>query len=179
MDNDTCFSSKLDYPPPKYLLSLKTAVKKLQKKIFNTFENLDFKKFLCGAKSRHPLLYALLSDLADSSAAHFITQAPTSNYCLLNNDSWNALMRIRLGFSPCSILSHAKCACSSPSKSVPLTFSHVVNCNKMITHRSIIHNNVRDCLWSMFCSYRIEAKIEPVLEHLNCFRSSRSARGDL
>ncbi|KAL0225322.1 hypothetical protein RCL1_003234 [Eukaryota sp. TZLM3-RCL] len=88
-------------------------------------------------------------------------------------------MRIRLGFSPCSILSHTKCTCSSPSKSVPLTFSHVVNCNKMITHRSIIHNNVRDCLWSMFCSYRIEAKIEPVLEHLNCFRSNRSARGDL
>ncbi|KAL0217425.1 hypothetical protein RCL1_008006 [Eukaryota sp. TZLM3-RCL] len=49
----------------------------------------------------------------------------------------------------------------------------------MITHRSIIHNNVRDCLWSMFCSYRIEAKIEPVLEHLNCFISNRSARGDL
>ncbi|KAL0218012.1 hypothetical protein RCL1_008860 [Eukaryota sp. TZLM3-RCL] len=88
-------------------------------------------------------------------------------------------MRIRLGMSPSRVLSHAKCACSSASKSVPLTISHIVNCNKMITHRTISHKKVRDCLWSMFRPYRIEAKIEPVLEHLNHIRSNCSARGDI
>ncbi|KAL0226610.1 hypothetical protein P9112_013934 [Eukaryota sp. TZLM1-RC] len=47
-----------------------------------------------------------------------------------------------------------------------VTPTHLLNCNLFITFRSKMHDTVRDQLYCMFKSYKIESSLESLLSNL-------------
>ncbi|KAL0215644.1 hypothetical protein P9112_007828 [Eukaryota sp. TZLM1-RC] len=58
-----------------------------------------------------------------------------------------------------------------------VTPTHLFNCNRFITFRSKVHDSVRDHLFCMFKSYKIEFFSEPLLSNL-ADESDRNSFGD-
>ncbi|KAL0211109.1 hypothetical protein P9112_009407 [Eukaryota sp. TZLM1-RC] len=70
-------------------------------------------------------------------------------------------MRLRSFIWPDNLPHGLICKCG---KSV--TPTHLFNCNRFITFRSKEHDAVRDQLYCLFKSYRIESFLEPLLSNL-------------
>ncbi|KAL0207284.1 hypothetical protein P9112_011912 [Eukaryota sp. TZLM1-RC] len=81
-------------------------------------------------------------------------------------------MRLRSFIWPDNLPHGLICKCG---KSV--TPTHLFNCNRFITFRSKVHDAVRDQLYCMFKSYRIESFLEPLLSNL-ADESDKSSFGD-
>ncbi|KAL0219521.1 hypothetical protein P9112_005174 [Eukaryota sp. TZLM1-RC] len=86
-------------------------------------------------------------------------------------------MRLYLNIPINQLLSKEKCICSN---SPQLTLRHALNCSKLITHRSLLHDAVRDTVLNMTRTARISCIKENLLKEtlsLNNFGSDD--RGDV
>ncbi|KAL0207491.1 hypothetical protein P9112_012119 [Eukaryota sp. TZLM1-RC] len=86
-------------------------------------------------------------------------------------------MRLYLNIPINQLLSKEKCICSN---SPQLTLRHALNCSKLITYRSSLHDSVRDTVFNMAQTARISCIKEPLLKEtlsLNNFGSDD--RGDV
>ncbi|KAL0222947.1 hypothetical protein P9112_002337 [Eukaryota sp. TZLM1-RC] len=86
-------------------------------------------------------------------------------------------MRLYLNIPINQLLSEEKCICSN---SPQLTLRHALNCSKLITYRSSLHDAVRDTVFNMAQTARISCIKEPLLKEilsLNNFGSDD--RGDV
>ncbi|KAL0226008.1 hypothetical protein P9112_013332 [Eukaryota sp. TZLM1-RC] len=86
-------------------------------------------------------------------------------------------MRLYLNIPINQLLSKEKCICSN---SPQLTLRHALNCSKLITYRSSLHDAVRDTVFNMAQTARISCIQEPLLKEtlsLNNFGSDD--RGDV
>ncbi|KAL0209911.1 hypothetical protein P9112_009995 [Eukaryota sp. TZLM1-RC] len=86
-------------------------------------------------------------------------------------------MRLYLNIPINQLLSKEKCICSN---SPQLTLRHALNCSKLITYRSSLHDAVRDTVFNMAQTARISCIKEPLLKEtlsLNNFASDD--RGDV
>ncbi|KAL0223114.1 hypothetical protein P9112_002504 [Eukaryota sp. TZLM1-RC] len=86
-------------------------------------------------------------------------------------------MRLYLRIPINQLLSKEKCICSN---SPQLTLRHALNCSKLITYRSSLHDAVRDTVFNMAQTARISCIKEPLLKEtlsLNNFGSDD--RGDV
>ncbi|KAL0219294.1 hypothetical protein P9112_004947 [Eukaryota sp. TZLM1-RC] len=86
-------------------------------------------------------------------------------------------MRLYLNIPINQLLSKEKCICSN---SPQLTLRHALNCSKLITYRSSLHDAVRDTVFNMAQTARISCIKEPLLKEtlsLNNFGSDD--RGDV
>ncbi|KAL0223415.1 hypothetical protein P9112_002805 [Eukaryota sp. TZLM1-RC] len=70
-------------------------------------------------------------------------------------------MRFRCFLWPNNLPNHLTCKCGKP-----LLFTHLLNCKHFITFRSKVHNNVRDQIYVMCKSYRVDSFLEPLLSKL-------------
>ncbi|KAL0206411.1 hypothetical protein P9112_001718 [Eukaryota sp. TZLM1-RC] len=86
-------------------------------------------------------------------------------------------MRLYLNIPINQLLSKEQCICSN---SPQFTLRHALNCSKMITHRSSLHDAVRETVFNMARNARISSIKEPLLKEtlpLNSFGSDD--RGDV
>ncbi|KAL0224375.1 hypothetical protein P9112_003765 [Eukaryota sp. TZLM1-RC] len=102
-----------------------------------------------------------LKDIRDSSAAALVTQVPSVYGLLLKDNEWLLNMRFRCFLWPNNLPNHLTCKCGKP-----LLFTHLLNCKHFITFRSKVHNNVRDQIYVMCKSYRVDSFLEPLLSKL-------------
>ncbi|KAL0214158.1 hypothetical protein P9112_006342 [Eukaryota sp. TZLM1-RC] len=89
----------------------------------------------------------------------------------------NLLKCVLLSNSPVSTIVDEKCICSN---SPQLTLRHALNCSKLITYRSSLHDAVRDTVFNTAQTARISCITEPLLKEtlsLNNFGSDD--RGDV
>ncbi|KAL0226888.1 hypothetical protein P9112_014212 [Eukaryota sp. TZLM1-RC] len=70
-------------------------------------------------------------------------------------------MRFRCFLWPNNLPNHLTCKCGKP-----LLFTYLLNCKQFITFRSKVHNNVRDQIYVMSKSYRVDSFLEPLLSKL-------------
>ncbi|KAL0214864.1 hypothetical protein P9112_007048 [Eukaryota sp. TZLM1-RC] len=70
-------------------------------------------------------------------------------------------MRFRCFLWPNNLPNHLTCKCGKP-----LLFTHLLNCKHFITFRSKVHNNVRDQIYVLCKSYRVDSFLEPLLSKL-------------
>ncbi|KAL0224329.1 hypothetical protein P9112_003719 [Eukaryota sp. TZLM1-RC] len=70
-------------------------------------------------------------------------------------------MRFRCFLWPNNLPNHLTCKCGKP-----LLFTHLLNCKHFITFRSKVHNNVRDQIYVMCKSHRVDSFFEPLLSKL-------------
>ncbi|KAL0209100.1 hypothetical protein P9112_011687 [Eukaryota sp. TZLM1-RC] len=86
-------------------------------------------------------------------------------------------MRLYLNIPINQLLSKEKCICSN---SPQLTLRHALNCSKLITYRSSLHDAVRDTVFNMVQIARISCIKEPLLkETLSLNNFSSDDRGDV
>ncbi|KAL0206473.1 hypothetical protein P9112_001780 [Eukaryota sp. TZLM1-RC] len=70
-------------------------------------------------------------------------------------------MRSYLNIPINQLLSKEKCICSN---SPQLTLRHALNCSKLKTHRSSLHDAVRDTVFNMAQTARISCIKKPLLK---------------
>ncbi|KAL0215713.1 hypothetical protein P9112_007897 [Eukaryota sp. TZLM1-RC] len=101
----------------------------------------------------------------------FLTIVPRSFGLCANDEAFVTKMRLYLNFPINQLLSKEKCIClNSPQ----LTLRHALNCSKLITYRSSLHDAVRDTVFNMVQNARISCIKEPLLKEtlsLNNFGS--------
>ncbi|KAL0226709.1 hypothetical protein P9112_014033 [Eukaryota sp. TZLM1-RC] len=86
-------------------------------------------------------------------------------------------MRLYLNIPINQLLSKEKCICSN---SPQLTLRHALNCSKLITYRSSLHDAVRDTVFNMARTARILCIKEPLLkETLSLKNFGFDDRGDV
>ncbi|KAL0217190.1 hypothetical protein RCL1_007673 [Eukaryota sp. TZLM3-RCL] len=147
--------------PVRSLLKLRYCVKKLQYKLTKILDSLDYVVRLGLVKENNPAVATFLLDVTDSSASCIVTEIPQVYGLLLDNPTWLLNMRLRCFLWP-DIISHCLvCKCGKN-----LTPTHLFNCNRLITFRSKVHDAVRDQIYYITKSYRIESFLEPVLSEL-------------
>ncbi|KAL0215547.1 hypothetical protein P9112_007731 [Eukaryota sp. TZLM1-RC] len=82
-------------------------------------------------------------------------------YYLLTDSAWTLNMRFRSFIWPDNLPHNLVCKCSRE-----ITTTHLLNCKHFITFRSKVHDAVRDQLYCMCKSHRIESFLEPLLSNL-------------
>ncbi|KAL0206522.1 hypothetical protein P9112_001829 [Eukaryota sp. TZLM1-RC] len=125
------------------------------------FECLDYEIRLGLAKTENPAFGNFLKDIRDGSAAALVTQIPSVYGLLLKNKEWLSNMRFRCFLWPNNLPNHLTCKCGKN-----ILFTHLLNCKHFITFRSKVHNNVRDQIYVMCKSYRIDSFLEPLLSNI-------------
>ncbi|KAL0214107.1 hypothetical protein P9112_006291 [Eukaryota sp. TZLM1-RC] len=156
MSVDPCNEIPTRSPP-----NLRFCLKKLQHHLVKLYEGLDYEVRLGLAKTKNPAFGNFLKDIRDSSAAALVTQVPSVYGLLLKNNEWLLNMRFRCFLWPNNLPNHLTCKCGKP-----LLFTHLLNCKYFITFRSKVHNNVRDQIYVMCKSYRVDSFLEPLLSKL-------------
>ncbi|KAL0219994.1 hypothetical protein P9112_005647 [Eukaryota sp. TZLM1-RC] len=156
-----CFPQNVQEIPTRSLPNLRFCLKKLQHHLVKLYEGLDYEARHGLAKTKNPAFGNFLKDIRDSSAAALVTQVPSVYGLLSKNNEWLLNMRFRCFLWPNNLPNHLTCKCSKP-----LLFTHLLNCKHFITFRSKVHNNVRDQIYVMCKSYRIDSFLEPLLSKL-------------
>ncbi|KAL0227096.1 hypothetical protein P9112_014420 [Eukaryota sp. TZLM1-RC] len=147
--------------PTRSLPNLRFCLKKLQHHLVKLYEGLNYEVRLGLAKTKDPAFGNFLKDIRDSSAAALVTQVPSVYGLLLKDNEWLLNMRFRCFLWPNNLPNHLTCKCGKP-----LLFTHLLNCKHFITFRSKVHNNVRDQIYVMCKSYRVDSFLEPLLSKL-------------
>ncbi|KAL0205821.1 hypothetical protein P9112_001128 [Eukaryota sp. TZLM1-RC] len=106
-----------------------------------------------------PLVRRLSSENEISSA--LVTTIPQVYGTLLSDSAWTLNMRFRSFIWPDNLPHNLICKCSRE-----ITTTHLLNCKHFITFRSKVHDAVRDQLYCMCKSHRIESFLEPLLSNL-------------
>ncbi|KAL0215492.1 hypothetical protein P9112_007676 [Eukaryota sp. TZLM1-RC] len=167
-----CFPDSVQEIPPQNIVNLRYCVKKLQQKLTVIFEGLDYEVRLGMAKQKNPSFSYFLLDVCDSFASCLINQLPRICGLFLNNPCFLLSMRLRSLIWPHNLPHDLFCKCGKT-----VTPTHLFNCNRFITLRSKLHDAVRDQLYCMFKSYKIESFLEPLLSNL-ADESDRNSFGD-
>ncbi|KAL0219289.1 hypothetical protein P9112_004942 [Eukaryota sp. TZLM1-RC] len=150
-----CFPQNVQEIPTRSLPNLRFCLKKLQHHLVKLYEGLDYEVRLGLAKTKNPAFGNFLKDIRDSSAAALVTQVPSVYGLLLKDNEWLLNMRFRCFLWPNNLPNHLTCKCGKP-----LLFTHLLNCKHFITFRSKVHNNVRDQIYVMCKSYRVDSFLE-------------------
>ncbi|KAL0214952.1 hypothetical protein P9112_007136 [Eukaryota sp. TZLM1-RC] len=99
--------------------------------------------------------------MCDSTSSALVTTIPQVYGTLLSDSAWTLNMRFRSFFWPDNLPHNLICKCSRE-----ITTTHLLNCKHFITFRSKVHDAVRDQLYCMCKSHRIESFLEPLLSNL-------------
>ncbi|KAL0223478.1 hypothetical protein P9112_002868 [Eukaryota sp. TZLM1-RC] len=137
---------------------------------------------ICSSAVLNQDLYALLLEKGvcenkSSDSSLFVTIVPQRCGLCATNDAFVTKMRFYMNIPINQLLSKEKCICSN---SLQLTLPHAMNCSKLITYRSSLHDAVRDTVFNMAQTARISCIKEPLLKatlSLNSFGSDD--RGDV
>ncbi|KAL0205817.1 hypothetical protein P9112_001124 [Eukaryota sp. TZLM1-RC] len=113
------------------------------------------------AKKKNPAFANLLQDMCDSTSSALVTTIPQVYGTLLSDSAWTLNMRFRSFIWPDNLPHNLICKCSRE-----ITTTHLLNCKHFITFRSKVHDAVRDQLYCMCKSHRIESFLEPLLSNL-------------
>ncbi|KAL0215302.1 hypothetical protein P9112_007486 [Eukaryota sp. TZLM1-RC] len=145
------------------------------------YENDLYKIMNSSAVLNHDLHSLLLEkDVCEnqsSDSSLFVTIVPQRFGLCATNEAFVTKRRLYLNIPINQFLSKEKCNCSN---SPQLTLRHAMNCSKLITYRSSIHDAVRDTVFNMARTARISCIKEPLLKEtlsLNNFGSDD--RGDV
>ncbi|KAL0210025.1 hypothetical protein P9112_010109 [Eukaryota sp. TZLM1-RC] len=167
--------------PEKNVLNLKYTLRTLQKRLTGMYEN-DLYNNICSSAVLNQDLHSLLLEkgvcenkVSDSSL--FVNIVPRRFGLCATNEAFVTKMRLYLNIPINQLLSKEKCICSN---SPQLTLRHALNCSKLITYRSSLHDAVRDTVFNMAQTARISCIKEPLLKEtlsLNNFGSDD--RGDV
>ncbi|KAL0222683.1 hypothetical protein P9112_002073 [Eukaryota sp. TZLM1-RC] len=167
--------------PEKNVLNLKYTLRTLQKRLTGMYEK-DLYNNICSSAVLNQDLHSLLLEkgvcenkVSDSSL--FVTIVPRRFGLCATNEAFVTKMRLYLNIPINQLLSKEKCICSN---SPQLTLRHALNCSKLITYRSSLHDAVRDTVFNMAQTARISCIKEPLLKEtlsLNNFGSDD--RGDV
>ncbi|KAL0227192.1 hypothetical protein P9112_014516 [Eukaryota sp. TZLM1-RC] len=155
------FPQSIQEIPNRSLFNLQFCCKKLQQKLSKIFESLDFDVRLGLAKKKNPAFANLLQDICDSTSSALVTTIPQVYGTLLSDSAWTLNMRFRSFIWPDNLPHNLICKCSRE-----ITTTHLLNCKHFITFRSKVHDAVRDQLYCMCKSHRIESFLEPLLSNL-------------
>ncbi|KAL0215613.1 hypothetical protein P9112_007797 [Eukaryota sp. TZLM1-RC] len=112
-----------------------------------------------------------------SDSSLFVTIVPPRFGLCATNEAFVTKMRLFLNIPINQLLSKEESICSN---SPQLTLRHALNCSKLITYRSSLHDAVRDTVFNMAQTARISCIKEPLLKEtlsLNNFGSDD--RGDV
>ncbi|KAL0214114.1 hypothetical protein P9112_006298 [Eukaryota sp. TZLM1-RC] len=161
VNSPSCFPQNVQEIPTRSLPNLRFCLKKLQHHLVKLYEGLDYEVRLGLAKTKNPAFGNFLKDIRHSSAAALVTQVPSVYGLLLKDNEWLLNMRFRCFLWPNNLPNHLTCKCGKP-----LLFTHLLNCKHFITFRSKVHNNVRDQIYVMCKSYRVDSFLEPLLSKL-------------
>ncbi|KAL0211110.1 hypothetical protein P9112_009408 [Eukaryota sp. TZLM1-RC] len=99
--------------------------------------------------------------MCDSTSSALVTTIPQVYGTLLSDSAWTLNMRFRSFIWPDNLPHNLICKCSRE-----ITTTHLLNCKHFITFRSKVHDAVRDQLYCMCKSRRIESFLEPLLSNL-------------
>ncbi|KAL0208481.1 hypothetical protein P9112_011068 [Eukaryota sp. TZLM1-RC] len=99
--------------------------------------------------------------MCDSTSSALVTTIPQVYGTLLTDSVWTLNMRFRSFIWPDNLPHNSNCKCSRKMK-----ITHLLNCKHFITFRSKVHDAVRDQLYCMCKSHRIESFLEPLLSNL-------------
>ncbi|KAL0219891.1 hypothetical protein P9112_005544 [Eukaryota sp. TZLM1-RC] len=143
------------------------------------YEN-DLYNNICSSAVLNQDLHSLLlekgvCEIKSSDSSLFVTIVPRRFGLCATNEAFVTKMRLYLNI-PIN-LSKEKCICMN---SPQLTLRYALNCSKLITYRSSLHNAVRDIVFNMAQTARISCIKEPLLKEtlsLNNFGSDD--RGDV
>ncbi|KAL0219404.1 hypothetical protein P9112_005057 [Eukaryota sp. TZLM1-RC] len=156
-----CFPQSIQEIPNRSLFNLQFCCKKLQQKLSKIFESLDFDVRLGLAKKKNPAFANLLQYMCDCTSSALVTTIPQVYGTLLSDSAWTLNMRFRSFIWPDNLPHNLICKCSRE-----ITTTHLLNCKHFITFRSKVHDAVRDQLYCMCKSHRIESFLEPLLSNL-------------
>ncbi|KAL0205051.1 hypothetical protein P9112_000358 [Eukaryota sp. TZLM1-RC] len=156
-----CFPQSIQEIPNRSLFNLQFCCKKLQQKLSKIFESLDFDVRLGLAKKKNPAFANLLQDMCDCTSSALVTTIPQVYGTLLSDSAWTLNMRFRSFIWPDNLPHNLIGKCSRE-----ITTTHLLNCKHFITFRRKVHDAVRDQLYCMCKSHRIESFLEPLLSNL-------------
>ncbi|KAL0205935.1 hypothetical protein P9112_001242 [Eukaryota sp. TZLM1-RC] len=142
----------------------------------------DLYNNICSSAVLNQDLHSLLLEKGvcenkSSDSSLFVTIVPRRFGLCATNEAFVTKMRLYLNIPINQLLSKEKCICSN---SPQLTLRHALNCSKLITYRSSLHDAVRDTVFNMAQTARISCIKEPLLKEtlsLNNFGSDD--RGDV
>ncbi|KAL0208635.1 hypothetical protein P9112_011222 [Eukaryota sp. TZLM1-RC] len=154
---------------------------KLEKRLTGMYEK-DLYNNICSSAVLNQDLHSLLLEKGvcenkASDSSLFVTIVPRRFGLCATNEAFVTKMRLYLNIPINQLLSKEKCICSN---SPQLTLRHTLNCSKLITYRSSLHDAVRDTVFNMAHTARISSIKEPLLKEtlsLNNFGSDD--RGDV
>ncbi|KAL0207518.1 hypothetical protein P9112_012146 [Eukaryota sp. TZLM1-RC] len=136
--------------PEKNFLNLKYTLRTLQKQLTGMYEN-DFYNNISSSDVLNQDLHSLLLEKGvcenkSSDSSLFVTIVPRRFGLCATNEAFETKMELYLNIPINQLLSKEKCICSN---SPQLTLRHALNCSKLITYRSSLHDAVRDIVFNM------------------------------
>ncbi|KAL0204955.1 hypothetical protein P9112_000262 [Eukaryota sp. TZLM1-RC] len=167
--------------PESNVLNLKYTLRTLKKRLTGTYEN-DLYNNICSAVVLNQDLHSLLLEKGvcenrPSDSSLFVTIVPRRCGLCATNEAFVTKMRLCLNIPIDQLLSKEKCICSN---SPQLTLRHALNCSKLITYRTSLHDAVRDTVFNMAQTGRISCIKEPLpKETLSLNNFGFDDRGDV
>ncbi|KAL0210280.1 hypothetical protein P9112_010364 [Eukaryota sp. TZLM1-RC] len=112
---------------------------------------LIFIIYICSSAVLNHNLHSLLlekgvCECQSSDSSLFVKIVPRRFGLCVTNDAFVIKMRLYLNIPINQLLSKEKCICSN---SPQLTLRHALNCSKLITYRSSLHDPARDTLFNI------------------------------
>ncbi|KAL0213793.1 hypothetical protein P9112_005977 [Eukaryota sp. TZLM1-RC] len=131
------------------------------------YEN-DLYNNICSSAVLNQDLHSLLLEKGvcenkSSDSALFVTIVPRRFGLCATNEAFVKKNEIIFEYPINQLLSKEKCICSN---SPQLTLRHVLNCSKLITYRSLLHDAVRDTVFNVAQTARISFNNASYLSHL-------------
>ncbi|KAL0226390.1 hypothetical protein P9112_013714 [Eukaryota sp. TZLM1-RC] len=99
--------------------------------------------------------------MCDCTSSAFVTTIPQVYGTLLTDSAWTLSMRLHSFIWPDNLPHNLICKCSRK-----ITITHLLNCKHFTTFRSKTHDAVREQLYCICKSHRIESFLEPLLSNL-------------
>ncbi|KAL0225604.1 hypothetical protein P9112_012928 [Eukaryota sp. TZLM1-RC] len=120
------------------------------------YEN-DLYNSICSSAVLNQDLHSLLLEKGvcenkSSDSSLFVTIVPRRFGLCATSETFVTKMRLYLNIPINQLLSKDKCICSN---SPQLTLRHALNCSKLITYRSSLHDALRDTVFNMAQTARI------------------------
>ncbi|KAL0225858.1 hypothetical protein P9112_013182 [Eukaryota sp. TZLM1-RC] len=99
--------------------------------------------------------------MCNSTSSALVTTIPQVYGTLLTDYAWTLNIRVRSFIWPDNLPHNFICKCFRKN-----AITHLLNCKHFITFSSKFHDAVRDNLYCMCKSHRIESFLEPLLSNL-------------
>ncbi|KAL0219149.1 hypothetical protein P9112_004802 [Eukaryota sp. TZLM1-RC] len=99
--------------------------------------------------------------MCDSKSFSLVTNIPQVYGTILTDATWTLIMRLCSFIWPDNLPHNLTCKCSRK-----ITITHLLNCKHFITFGNKVHDAIKDQLYCMCKSYRIESFCELLLSNL-------------